>query len=75
MNRLFILLLALLCLAAPAAALAAPTWQTALSDALAGIPDDLTFGCEWYVLALARTGRLTAAQKDAKRAVERGLRR
>ena len=65
MKKTLALLLALLCLASSAAALAAPAWQTVLSDALAGIPDGLTFGSEWYILTLARTGSLTAAQKKA----------
>ncbi len=65
MKKTLALLLALLCIVSPAAALAASAWQTALSEALRGIPDGLTFGSEWYILALARTGSLTAAQKKA----------
>ena len=66
MKRTLALLLALLCLAAPVPALAAPTWESVLPEALAAAgADTLTYGSEWTLLALARTGRLTEAQKKA----------
>ena len=75
MKKTLSLLLALLCLLSPAA-LAADAWQTALPEVIAAAdPDALTYGAEWTVIALARTGNLTAGQKKAYAAsVEAALR-